>query len=108
MLFRSTLRDDFRRSADVECIVAVLDERLMLNTQQRTALTMALQECDEIDDMYTPFYFQNDNYVPNLPLPLLKEHLTKEQLKLFQSMQTVMVQRSQFNDGQEQVVIGLR
>jgi hypothetical protein len=102
------LRRAFRRNADAEVIVALLDERLLLSERQRTGLILQLRESPQLENISAAFYLQNVHYVPQLPLPILKEHLTLQQLELFQSMQTALVTRDQFNNGQEQVVIGLQ
>jgi hypothetical protein len=97
-------RDAFRRQANAECIVAVLEERLSLNDSQRQDLVKSLSEWSGIQRMQATFYFQNQAYIPNLPASVLKA-LTATQRKILDGMQKADFQFESFNDGQEAVFI---
>lgn len=97
-------RDAFRRQANAECIVAVLEDRLTLNDVQRGEMVKALSEWSGIQKMQATFYFQNQAYIPNLPPSVLKA-LTPTQKKILDGMQKADFQFEMFNDGQEAIFI---
>jgi hypothetical protein len=97
-------RETFRRQANAECIVSVLEERLSLNDTQRDELAKSLTEWSGIQRMQASFYFQNQAYIPNLPPSALKA-LTATQRKILDGMQKADFQFEMFNDGQEAIFI---
>jgi hypothetical protein len=97
-------RDTFRRQANAQCIVSVLEDRLSLNDTQRDELAKSLTEWSGIQRMQATFYFQNQAYIPNLPPSALKA-LTATQRKILDGMQKADFQFEMFNDGQEAIFI---
>lgn len=97
-------RDAFRRQANAECIVAVLDDRLSLKDDQRKELVNSLREWTGIQKVQAIFYFQNQSYIPNLPAPTLKA-LTPTQRKILEGMQKADFAVEMFDDGQEAIFI---
>lgn len=97
-------RETFRRQANAECIVSVLEDRLSLNDTQRTELTKSLTDWSGMQRMQATFYFQNQAYIPNLPASVLKA-LTATQRKILDGMQKADFSFEQFNDGQEAIFI---
>ncbi len=97
-------RDVFRRQANAECIVAMLEERLSLKEDQRKELVKSLSEWSGIQRMQATFYFQNQAYIPNLPPSVLKA-LTPTQRKILDGMQKADFQFEMFDDGQEAIFI---
>ncbi|MDX1925367.1 MAG: hypothetical protein SFV81_02540 [Pirellulaceae bacterium] len=97
-------REAFRRQANAQCIVSVLEDRLSLNDTQRDELAKSLTEWSGIQKMQATFYFQNQAYIPNLPAPVLKA-LTATQRKILDGMQKADFQFEMFNDGQEAIFI---
>jgi len=97
-------RDVFRCQANAECVVAVLEDRLSFNEDQRKELVKSLSEWSGIQKMQATFYFQNQSYIPNLPASALKA-LTPAQRKILDGMQKADFQFEMFNDGQEAIFI---
>lgn len=97
-------REQFRRLANAECIVAVLEDRLSLNRDQHEELVKSLADWSGIQRMQATFYFQNQAYIPNLPASVLKA-LTPTQRKILDGMQKADFQFEMFNDGQEAIFI---
>lgn len=74
-------REQFQRDALAESLVAVLDRHLYLKLDQRQALTADVSEwLKEEKAPFWQFYFQNKNYIPNIPMPILQMHLDVQQL----------------------------
>ena len=97
-------RDAFRRQANAECIVAMLEDRLSLKDDQRKELVKSLSEWSGIQKIQPTFYFQNQSYIPNLPATALKA-LTPTQRKILDGMQKADFQFEMFDDGQEAIFI---
>ena len=97
-------RGAFRRQANAECIVALLEDRLSFNDDQRKELVKSLSEWSGIQNIQASFYFQNQAYIPNLPASALKA-LTPTQRKILDGMQKADFQFEMFNDGQEAIFI---
>ncbi len=88
-------RERFRRRANAECVVALLDDRLFLSHAQREELASKLEDWKGIQHLQPHFYFQNHSYIPTLPAEVAKV-LNESQRKLFQSMQQVDFQGGNF------------
>ncbi len=97
-------REAFRREANAQCVVAVLEDRLSLNDEQRKALVKSLSAWSGIRTMQATFYFQNQAYIPNLPESVLKA-LTPGQRKILDGMQKADFQFEMFDNGEEAVFI---
>lgn len=80
-------REEFRREAQASVMVAALDERVYLSTEQRQRLEAELAQ-SAMKDLYWQFYFQNQSYIPDLPKDMLNKVLTKEQLEVLKGSQT--------------------
>jgi glucose-6-phosphate 1-dehydrogenase len=99
-------RDAFRREANVLVVVSLLDEPLALSAEQRQQLTETLREQWEAAELFAAeHYLMNQEYVPNLPARLLKDVLTAEQRRVWNSLQQVTFtmqisppQQEQWND----------
>lgn len=99
-------RDAFRREANVLVVVSLLDEPLALSAEQRQQLTETLREQWEAAELFAAeHYLMNQEYVPNLPARLLKDVLTTEQRRVWNSLQQVTFtmqisppQQEQWND----------
>jgi hypothetical protein len=97
-------RQEFKCRANAECIIAMLERKVCLKDEQRESLSNDLAKWKGIGDVYTAFYFQNENYFPNIPRSLLQKHLTANQMGVVNSLQTVQFQREQFQDDQAIVI----
>jgi hypothetical protein len=98
-----TEREQFRREANAECIVAVLDDRLSLNAEQRKEIRRSLAAWPGVEKLQAYFYFQNQAYLPQLPAAALKA-LNASQRKIFDGIQKADFQSEMF-DGQPAIVI---
>ncbi len=97
-------RAEFRRRANAECIVALLDERLNLSSAQRDEIGQKLVAWNGLSNIQPYFYFQNTSYFPSLPADV-KKVLNASQRKAMQMMNEADIQFSMFGDGEEAVVI---
>lgn len=80
-------RDKFRSEAAASVLIAVLDERVYLSTEQRQRLEAELAQ-SAMKELYWQFYFQNQSYMPEFPKDVLNKVLTKEQLEILKGSQT--------------------
>lgn len=79
-------REEFRKRALAAVLVSSLDERVFLTQQQRDDLE---PEVDKwlTKDLYWQFYFQNANYIPDIPKRVLSKVLSGEQLEALNGAQ---------------------
>ncbi len=87
-------RDEFRNKAMAGVLVAVLDTRLFLTTDQRERLKIEVADWIQ-KDVYWQFYFQNQNYVPAIPKIVLIRVLTAEQLESLKGSQEWLYELAQ-------------
>ncbi len=99
-----TDRRKFRTQANVQCIVALLDERLNLSQVQREQISEKLTAWKGLSNVQPNFYFQNTSYIPTLPADV-KKVLNDSQRKALQLMNEADIQFSMFGDGEEAIVI---
>lgn len=77
---------EFRKQATAAVLVAVVDEHVFLTQQQREQLEPEVAKWLTAD-LYWQFYFQNSNYVPDIPKRVLSKVLTADQLGALQGSQ---------------------
>lgn len=87
-------RDDFKRQADAEALVNLLDEALDLTPEQCEGLTTTLKEWPDKDRFYIGHFFQRQGYLPVIPEELLAKHLTPEQVSLYRNHGKAIVRSS--------------
>ena len=97
-------RNLFRKRANAECVVALLDERLYLTVEQRTEIQKQLMDWPAIDNLQPLFYFQNHGYWPTLPNDLVKV-LSKSQRAIFEGVQKADFEGAMFDGGVDQILI---
>jgi hypothetical protein len=78
-----TARDEFRKQADAECLVGVIDQALGLQPRQREELMKAIMHWPDKDDLYISYYFQNQGFLPPIPDQFMVSSLTPEQLSIY-------------------------
>ena len=83
-------RREYRRRAAISIAVGIVDEKVALNDQQYRDLTQRLtDDWDKASLLRMVNYLQNPEYIPDLPKGQLKEALSKDQYKAWNSYQTV-------------------
>ena len=87
-------RDKFRSQALASVLVAAIDDRVYLSTEQRQRLEAELTLWSK-KDLYWQFYFQNQNYVPDLPTGIMSKVLNTEQLDALKGAQAYMYDLAQ-------------
>lgn len=87
-------RDKFRSQALASVLVAAIDYRVYLSTEQRQRLEGELTKWLK-KDLYWQFYFQNQSYIPDLPQNVLSKVLNKEQLDALKGAQAYMYDLAQ-------------
>lgn len=90
-------RVNFRKQALAGVLVAVLDESLFLSPEQRSLLEPAVAAW-LTTDLYWEFYFQNSNYLPDIPRQVLAQALSPTQLAVVQEAQKYNYERAQFEE----------
>jgi hypothetical protein len=80
-------RDAFRREAQAQTLVTVLDRRLYLTEAQRQALLPLIAESLK-QELYWQFYFQNDHYLPSIPRSVFTKVLDDEQVDALAGLNT--------------------
>lgn len=80
--------ETFERESMASVIVASLDARIYLQPDQRKSLIEEIQKWLEgRNRIYWQFYFQNTNYIPDIPSNILKKHLTEAQYSSINGLQ---------------------
>jgi hypothetical protein len=87
-------REQFRNAAQADVLVAALDARLFLAPAQREQLSNEIELWLK-KEVYWQFYFQNPNYVPDIPRNVLSKTLTPEQLDSLKGAQAWLYELSQ-------------
>ncbi|MEZ6153464.1 MAG: hypothetical protein R3C09_25460 [Pirellulaceae bacterium] len=87
-------RDQFRKQAMASVLVSVLDERVFLTQQQRDDLEPEVEKW-LTKDLYWQFYFQNTNFVPDIPKRMLSQVLSAEQLEALEGVRAWNYEASQ-------------
>ena len=90
-------RVEFRKQTLAAVLVTVLDESLFLSPEQRTILELEIANW-LTTDLYWEFYFQNSNYLPEIPRFILAKTLSPQQLAVVQAAPKHNYERSQFED----------
>jgi len=95
------LRDEFERSAAIEMIIGMVDEKLALTDEQRVKLNEGLmKEWKDVDLQSIQTYLYNPEYVPQLPAGTINKVFTKKQLEAWKSFNQTNF-GVQFNQGQD-------
>ncbi len=87
-------REQFRKQALAAVLVSSLDECVFLTQQQRDDLEPEVAKW-LTTDLYWQFYFQNANYVPDIPKRMLSKILSAEQLEALQGARAWNYEMSQ-------------
>ena len=87
-------RDQFRKQAMAAVLVSVLDERVFLTQQQRDDLEPEVGKW-LTKDLYWQFYFQNANFIPDIPKRMLSQVLSAEQLESLEGARSWNYETSQ-------------
>jgi len=88
------IRDKFRYESLARVLVAALDARLFLSAEQRERLEHDVAKWIK-KDLYWQFYFQNQNFVPDIPKAILAQVLNKEQLASLKGTQAMLYELAQ-------------
>ena len=81
-------KQEFRSQAQAALILAALDRHVFFSAEQRQALSKDVADWIKKEklDLYCQFYFQNPNYVPDVPMRVMKEHLSEDQVSALNGM----------------------
>ena len=76
-------RDAFERSAAIDIALELIDDLVLLTSNQRVSIHEKLmQEWKDVDFQMMKLYLSNPQYMPEIPLQAFRKILDKAQLKL--------------------------
>ncbi len=87
-------RDEFRNESLVRVLIAALDARVFLSSKQRQQLETELDGWLK-KDLYWQVYFQNQNFVPDIPKETLTKVLTPEQMDCLKGVRAWLYELAQ-------------
>ncbi len=94
-------RDKFRNESLVRVLIAALDARVFLSNEQRQLLETELATWLK-KDLYWQVYFQNQNFMPDIPKEKLAKVLTLEQIECLKGVPTLLYELAQIELGMMQ------